>query len=189
MPTFRGVLRGVLAGVTQTINVFTFHTDTGHVLTLDEFQDYLEALYDISFLAIIANAWSATSIAVTQADGSGGWDTLGERPFTIVGTSGDDNCPQQIAYVVVGITAGRARGKKFIAGVPEGMQENGVVDGVAMTQLNDYGGLYAGGISTGDGLLQCGTCDENGNNFHAFVGYRVNTIVGTQRRRKQGVGI
>lgn len=105
-------------------------------------------------------------------------------------TNTDDPFPNQIAPVAVGNTfAPRSRGRKFLMGFVETAALAGDLVTAAVVDLVAAVAIYISEvtISTGNTLTP-GVVDEDANTFREFRDGIANTVVGTQRRRKPGVG-
>jgi hypothetical protein len=93
-----------------------------------------------------------------------------------------------MAYVIVGVTASRRRGKKFLGPLPESLQNAGVPTAGAITALEEFRDGYLATFSSGGQDYTPGVCKPDGLDFVPFVAARIDLLLGTQRRRKPGVG-
>jgi hypothetical protein len=105
-------------------------------------------------------------------------------------TNTDDPFPNQIAPVIVANTLRpKSRGRKFLMGFVETAADaSDLVSGAVTalgTALNHY---LADETVQGSNLLSPGVPREGVNTFLPFTDGAVNSVVGTQRRRKPGVG-
>lgn len=129
-----------------------------------------------------------------------GWDVTGAKwaveelidIFTpsFTHTNTDDPFPNQIAPVLVANTdTPKSRGRKFLPGFVETAAEGSSLVSAAVTALGTALAHYIADetISTNNTLL-VGVPSSNSGNFRFFTDGVVNSIVGTQRRRKPGVG-
>lgn len=105
-------------------------------------------------------------------------------------TNTDDPFPNQIAPVMTANTfAPGSRGRKFIMGFVETSALAGDLVAGALTALGTALNHYiADETVSGANLLQVGVVRANAGNFLTFSDGAVNSVVGTQRRRKPGVG-
>lgn len=169
-------------------NVFTVN-DTGGDPTFDDYYTWMQAIWHIGLLAEITSTWASTSLVEEVPAGDGGWTFAREAPLSIIGTGTDDALPRQCAAVIIGTVPGRRRGKKFIAGIIESAQSDGQLDGACLAALEGSANAYQDPtIDVPAANWQSGVCAPDGTSFAAFNGHRVDQIIGTQRRRKQGVG-
>jgi hypothetical protein len=105
-------------------------------------------------------------------------------------TNTDDPFPNQIAPVMTGNTySPSSRGRKFLPGFVETAADAGQLVVGAVTDLvaavADYISVVV--VAAGNNLVP-GVPDEDSSTFWTFRDGIANTIVGTQRRRKPGVG-
>lgn len=105
-------------------------------------------------------------------------------------TNTDDPFPNQIAPVIVGNTYNpNSRGRKFIMGFVETSALAGDLVAAAVVELVAATATYISSVVIdGSNSLTPGVPDEDSATFWTFRDGAANTIVGTQRRRKPGVG-
>jgi hypothetical protein len=128
------------------------------------------------------------------------WDPVGLKWITtylvdiftpsFTHTNTDDPFPNQIAPVMTGNTFTPAsRGRKFLPGFVETAADAGNLVTGAVTALVSATSYYITPVevSAGNNLVP-GVPDEDSSTFWTFRDGSANTIVGTQRRRKPGVG-
>lgn len=185
---YRVALEGFFNLSDQTRYVFTFDKGGSDYPTDAEIATYFDGLFSSALMSKISAAWFSSRWILEFPDLTGHWGYLREHSYIKAGTYSLDMMPQQTAAVVVGITDSRRRGKKFIAGIGEGWQSGGVIAGDLVTALDGFGAAWIAGLTSGIGTHLAGVCRHDGTQFRAFTGYRVNQVLGTQRRRKQGVG-
>lgn len=187
MAIFRVAVEGFINGTDMTRNVFTFSSEAG--LPSDtNLTAYFNSLWMTEMKDLVSNKWVTTRYIIEEPDVAGHWIYNHEVPWVIAGVNTSDALPNQMAAVVVGVTASRRRGKKFIYGICESDQVGGVLSSNAQYKLSLFAGVYKAGITVGGVSALAGVCKPDGTNFLEFGNARVNTILGTQRRRKQGVG-
>lgn len=105
-------------------------------------------------------------------------------------TGSGDALPRQTAATMTGNTGRpKTRGRKFFPGWVESSNVDGVVQSAQLTALAGALAQYLADetISAGNDLL-VGVGSEVTGQFHEFTDGSANSIFGTQRRRKQGVG-
>jgi len=120
------------------------------------------------------------------------FDGVGAIPVTqFDGTGVGEMLPHGVAGVLRFFTSvGRRQGRKFIPGLQENTQDEGSFTALVGTALALTAAAWDDNVTTTGGLLVPGvfrTSDESFEDFTKEVA--ANTIVGYQRRRKQGVGI
>jgi hypothetical protein len=188
MGVFRLGLVGRLNGADETRNIFTFDSGGGGLPDASEVNAWLDTLYTTDFLDQLSPLWSSERWIIEEPNVGGLWEYRLEGAYHKTGAGASETFPQQMAYVLIGITPSRRRGKKFIAGVPEVKAQNGVIVGTVIPHLQLYADAWIAGMSVGVGTAFSGVCHPDGTNFLAFNSTRVDAILGTQRRRKQGSG-
>jgi len=128
------------------------------------------------------------------------WDPVGAKwavtslvdIFTpsFVHTNTDDPFPNQMAAVMTGNTyEPRARGRKFVMGLVETAADAGNLVTAAVVDLVAAVAVYISqvAVSTGNNLAP-GVPDADSDYFRIFTDGIANTILGTMRTRKPGVG-
>lgn len=188
MSVFRIAVVGKLNGVDETRNVFTLDSGAAGYPDSAEINTWLDTMYTVGFLTVISSLWTAVRW-VLEVPILGGWQYTAESPYIRAGSNGaSDPLPNQMAVVVIGVTPSRRRGKKFIAALTESNQTGGIVSAGALAAFQTWGNAYILPMTVGAGSAESGVCRPDGTDFIGFVAARVDTIMGTQRRRKQGVG-
>lgn len=188
MSAFRIALVGRINGADETRNVFTFEHPTGLLPTAAEVATWLDSLFTISVLAEICDVWASERWIMETPDGTGHWSYVADTNYIKVGTAGTDSLPQQVAVVIIGITPSRRRGKKFMAAIPESDQDNGVLGAAPLGVWQGFADAYVADMTMATGVAHSGVCHPDGSNFLQFTAGRVDRILGTQRKRKQGRG-
>lgn len=190
MGVFRVILTGKFNGVDDTKSVFTFESDGGLVASTVEASVWMDTLMTPTFLAQIPTVWSATKLTIETPNlaAPGHWQFTDEVTYIHPGTYPGESLPQQVAAVIIGVTASRRRGKKFIPAIAETGQANGVVNPGFLAIMSAYGAAYISPMTLVSGTAASGLCRPDGTSFLPFINYRLDTILGSQRRRKQGSG-
>lgn len=181
-------VKGNFSNTDQTRNIFYFTTTAvvppGTVATLD----WIQSLWSPTLLGRLSSQWHLTGY-VWRVWIAPHWTFSYEvNNLTIAGTAGGDLLPQQMSAVVVGICSGRVRPKKFIAGVLETDNNQGVVSGALVTELAGFGLAWITTLTDGANLYNAVAVNRTKTSSLLLNTARVDTIFGTQRRRKQGVG-
>lgn len=130
-------------------------------------------------------AWNATEQA---------WETIeyiGQYLGSFAATGTGDAFPNQIAPTVTGDTnRPQSRGRKFLAGMVESVADGSDLTAAAISAISDWAADYIADVQVGQsGVFSPGVVRAAVNEFLAFTVANVNSIVGTQRRRKPGVGV
>lgn len=106
-------------------------------------------------------------------------------------TNTDDPFPNQIAPIMVANTDfPKHRGRKFLPGFVETSADAGDLITAAVTALVGAVSYYISFIAIdGSNTIYPGIVNEAADLFYLFTDGVANTIVGTQRRRKPGIGV
>lgn len=185
----RLVLAGKFRGVDDIRNVFTVNSSEAVTPNNSAIVAWFTLMYSTSsVLGACSNQTSYDRVIVEVPDAQGHWVYQREVPVSLVGGASSDYLPQQNAAVIIGITPSRRRGKKFIAGIAEGNVTGGVLDSGFKTQLQAMAASWLAGLVDGSVTWASGVCRKDGSDFIGFTGTRVDSLVGSQRRRKPGVG-
>ncbi|AYP28978.1 MAG: hypothetical protein [Circular genetic element sp.] len=190
MSTQRVIVKGTLANIVQTRNMFTASiTESGGDTSEVLWSAYISNFYD-SFTSILATVYQTYSYEIQEYI-LGSWAPVEE--VTYVYTGGNDTSdylPNAVSIVLLGKATGlRHVGRKFISGLAETGTTGNILSGAAVAQaaaaLLAYISPFTG---IGGGLLQPGVISGDGT-FHPFVGGVVSSILGSMRRRKPGNGM
>jgi hypothetical protein len=185
----RAVAIGTIGSTVQIRNVF--HADVIPGLAdpaIDLWYTYLNYLY--GFVAqCLCGVVQYTSFE-TYVPVAGDWILEDQHVLAISGAEGTDYLPNAVALVIEGIASGsRHIGKKFFSGVAEGFTSGNVLTGAAVGYIaSALLGYISPCYGLSSGSLTPGVVDKNFQ-FHPFVGGVVASLLGSQRRRKPGVGI
>lgn len=164
--------------------------DVADVDALAAVRSWLEAAYAY-INGDLSPALTYTSISVVNVTqdtivGEGTWPglTAGSDPTA-------DAEPLQVAAVVRFPSNYRgSQGRKFIGGLTEArVGSNGVLTSGTVLDLTNYGGVLLVGFSVGTEPFIYGANNVAKSRFADFQSVIVNSVVGTQRRRRQGYGI
>jgi hypothetical protein len=189
MGVARIAVAGTLSGQ-EVRNVFTVECDTAITPNAAGVNTWLTALYDTSNLTtVLSTDLVLDRFYIEWLDpGSFVWTYGSEAVISLQGESNAERLPNQIAVVVVGITPSRRRAKKFIPGVISSSVDNGVLDGGITAILENFGDTWKDGFFDGDNNWITGVVRVHSADFLPITSIRVDPYVGTQRRRKPGVG-
>lgn len=189
MASARVAYCGKFNGVDDVRNVFTINNPTHEIPDTADVADWLTAMYHTSgLMALLSNKLRYDHFVVEVPLSDGKWVYNYEGALAYTGEKTDNYLPQQVAAVVVGITSSRRRGKKFISGITESSAIDGSFITEFQTALQAFGDAYILGIPGGSNPWFSGVCKKDGSEFIEFSAVRVDQLLGTQRRRKPGVG-
>lgn len=189
----------VLADGTIAQNVFHFRAafddDQSDAAVSTAVENYIEEIYG-ALATYLADDFTINPSYLHRVV----WDPVGAKwaidylvdVFTpsFTHTNTDDPFPNQIAPVLTANTyLPGSRGRKFIMGFVETAALAGDLVAGAVTALGTALNHYlADETVSGTNLLQVGVPRQDSNVFLTFADGVVNSVVGTQRRRKPGVG-
>lgn len=144
----------------------------------------------------IATNWNVYQVGYSPWIGTDDHDTKGwgatvvHSMTPIAGTNATESLPAQSAVCLLGRTATkRVIGKKYVPGLAENTTASGVLAAGALTGMQNLAGFFYASTYNmgGTGLTPC-----TWGKYHGFVetiSSSVSPYLGTQRRRKPGVGI
>lgn len=186
----RAILKGRLAGVVQTRNMFTGQVEAGIGETeMDVVGEYLDGIF-APITPHLSSVFHGESIEI-QHFVDGEWFSISEDPYDLVGgDSVSEELANFVSVVLIGKAAGkRLLGRKFLAGISEAGVYGNVLAAAVVADFAAAGAAYVTRLdSTGGGHFDPGIVDKTGT-FHVFVSGIVSTLLGTMRRRKPGLGI
>ena len=195
----KAVIEFALADGSLVQNVFhflaNFVTDQTKVDVLAAVEGYIEDFYNavstyladdftVGDVTVDKIAWNATEEL---------WEVtsnIGTASPTITHTNTDDPFPNQIAPVLIAHTIRpKSRGRKFLMGfVDTAANGSSLVSGALTALANALAVYLADEVVTTGNVLSPGVPRTNVNTFLELSTGAVNSVVGTQRRRKPGVG-
>lgn len=189
MPKYKHVVKFLWSGEVVENIFYSNNPSADYTNVGNDSEDWLVDVYT-SMTLLISNQVQGDTIQLYEwVDPF--WELRREQAFEWVGTNIADPLPRQCAGVIIGKTATRrCQGRKFFAGFGENTQNAGLL-GVFETGIMQIGALsWTLARTGGEGTeIQPGVFNAASGNVIPFIGYRVNPIMGTQRRRKAGVGI
>lgn len=195
----KAVANFVLQDGTIMQNVFHFiaefagtQTDSGCVAAI---KSYTEDIYTpiLSYINSGVTAGVLTVDAVSWDPGTAQWQVSankGEDTLSLTFTSGADSLPNQMSAVLIGNTwRPKSRGRKFLIPFAETAAVVGDLISAVLTALaTSLSHFLADETVAGADLLSPGIVRAAADTFLPFSNGQVNSILGTQRRRKPGVG-
>lgn len=187
---YKGVLKGRFQDGNETRNIFyaTSADPEGDVPLA--MQGYIAAIVNIVKVGI-TNLLTFYGVDVYKYIGNEVWQLITAAGLNLTGQETVDALPHQSAAVLIGSTiAGKSKAKKFIPGCSEGTNVGGLVQSAFLATL---AGALAAWVTDYVEQMNNATIHpvvhRKGKTDLDFVGGKVDALFGTQRRRKQGVGI
>ena len=117
-------------------------------------------------------------------------ENIGTFTLDFSPTNAGDGLPYQAApYIIFKTQRPKSVGKKFLFPFAEDQQDETILVGAAVTQMVAFGVLVLSGILvSGDATLTFGIVRTGIQTFLNFLVAVVNDVIGSQRRRRPGVG-
>jgi hypothetical protein len=190
MANIKVVLKGLMLTQVQTRNVFYFDTTTEQPQYWEsDITDYLLALW-AEVTMYISPLWAGYAYEVYEWV-TPSWEPRFVENITLAGTdTTGELLPTQMAAVALALTTHlKTRGRKAIAGFCTDALVDGVLVSGAISALIGFAAAYVTRVTGSTGDLVPGTWSRKTNTFHPFISGIADTIMGTMRRRKIGVGI
>lgn len=177
----------------QIRNVYeVIHTGT---ITLDNLPVLNAALAwaESIYAPLFGSMTNQLSFDTVQVNNKTQGTIIGEAAFPTLTAGGDADTasPLQISAVVRFPTGFKgSQGRKFIPGLCEDdLEANGILSAAWQSALATTAANALNGFTVSGNLFVYGADNPGLGRFAAFQSGIVNDVVGTQRRRKQGVGI
>lgn len=150
---------------------------------------YLNNVFQGGALGLWRNTMTLYEYEVYRWDGNE-WQTSTTQAYSKVGTNpSDELLPHQSASVLVGKSAKkRTFGRKFWPGPLESQQSDGTLAGATITALAGVAAAWLQGYTSGAVTLTPGIWTK-ALDIIGFTSAIVDSIIGSQRRRKPNVGI
>ena len=165
------------------------------VLTMSEITKHLETMYTLLENDISQNliVHPLTFYKLIWDSATGSWEiaeNLGQMVLDVTFLGLDDPFPNQVAGVVTAATnRPKSRGRKFVPGLMDASADGSDLVSSAVAALTAFAVDYITDVVAGfDGQFVSGVVRTAVEEFLPFVMAQVNSVVGTQRRRKPGVG-
>lgn len=190
--TYRMVLKSRLTDNSEFRNVFDFESNSLWTTELQGAVDqWIGAMYPSTYLAWIRSDLTFYEYEIWKWD-TGGWTPVATNSVNKVGTAAGQPLPRQAAAVTLAKTQlRRSFGRKFHPGMIEAYGTDGMLDTALIAVLTEYAVKWIGQRVNSGAWLYPGISreQEGARVIYRFVSAVVNGIMGSQRRRKQGVGI
>ena len=188
---YKAVAQGNINDEDDAFNVFTFssnETDASAVMSATK--EWFDLMFT-GLLTALSTKYKIVGILLYVLVGEV-WTLVGERAVTdLNGGASSDMTPNQVAAVVTAPTGVKKKvGKKFIAGISEGNQSQGVLASDFLTLLVSFAASWISAFTASNGVSidPLIISEKTGHAASPPTGARVDTVVGSQRRRKQGTG-
>lgn len=184
----QAIVKGRFPDGSETRSMFSFEWVAFTPAVQANISSYLGDFYTAAAPALSSD-WDGYSVEVIELTGVLS-DPLAEFPFVASGSVTGEMLPHTDAYLLIGKTQKkRTQGKKYLPGVPESLQNGGIVQPSALTDLVAAASAYIAVTGSGADELFPGVYDKAHQTFERFSGSRVPNVIATQRRRRQGRGI
>lgn len=189
------IVRGITDNGTQWRNIFYYATESDFTPSSAQLTAWGDAFWGV-IGGGISSTWHMTDVGYSKYMGGTPFqDPLqwgAETTYTCAhdGGAGGDVLPNQAAGVILGKTVvKRVIAKKYIGGVTEGSQNSGVPTTLYKNYLTSLAGwAFASTYSMGGTALTPGAWGP-AHGFTPTLSASVSPYLGSQRRRKPGVGI
>lgn len=192
-PALKLVVRGLLASGNEFRNIFYYTTES-------EFTESLVAVWAASLYGTLSAVWPtgysiygvdiAVRLLASEDTDPLGWGASTFTGATVNGAIGTQNLPPADCMIVIGQTGVKhVMAKKFLAGISEDHQNNGVLDGTVMTALNNFGAYWRTPTNApaGGAVIACSWGPTHG--FVPILSTRSDSRVFHLQRRQVGRGI
>lgn len=189
MAVSKAVVKALIGGVVEVRNVYSASIVlAGGESMSDVWLQYLGPIYD-EVVNLLSNTFATYSYEVLEPVGTG-WAPVDEVVFGHAGVGTTAVLPNAVAAVILAKAPGlRHVGRKFFSAVGTSMTAGNALISTALAILANVLLLYISPFTTfSSSTFAPGVIDRFGT-FHAFVGGIVSSLLGSQRRRKPGVGI
>lgn len=184
----QAIVKGRFLDASETRSMFTFNITAFSAGVQASILDYLNDFY-IAIAPAVSSDWDGYSVEIIELNGFES-SPITEIPLIVSGSVGGEMLPHTDAYLIIGKTGKKkTQGKKYIPGVPETMQNGGIVVAGAITDLAAAAAIYVAPGGAGADQVDPGVYNKELSTFEPFTGYRVPNVTATQRRRRQGRGI
>jgi hypothetical protein len=186
----RAVVRGTIANLVQTRNMFTAQLDISQADdAIELWEVYLGTVLQ-PVVGVLQNTVTFSGFELFELSPSG-WGTIADVPLTYTGAvTTSEQMPNQVACVWIAKTLGRrVVGRKFWSGLSELFSVvNAMTNDGVLAFAAGFAAYIAPWTSLGGSIFNPGVTNKN-DEFFPFVGGFVSSFLGSQRRRKPGVGM
>lgn len=190
MSVQRAIVRGMIANLVNTRNMLTAQITLVGGDTDDMLWDiYIQGILN-PILPLLATVVTFNSREIQELN-QGIWQTVHDDAISYTGSAANfDPLPNAVAFVYIAKTlVQRVVGRKFWSGIAESAATgNTVTVGALAAMVSSFAAYIAPWTSLAGSTFQPGVVDRSGV-FQAFTGGFVSSFLGSQRRRKPGVGM
>lgn len=184
----------------DVVNVWHLIVTSGADTSDDDCFDDIEAFMDTLWSGINAslpNGMDPYDIRIDEVEMAGGVEhvvrTLGTRTWTLTtppSSAGEYLPPMDAAIINFRTLIPKVFGRKYIGILTEAAATSGVLSGVSLTNMLTFATAIVNGFNGTTLTYKFGVMTNKDvvNGFTELTAAVVNTILGTQRRRRQGRG-
>lgn len=182
---------------TQYQNIYTYTrdgtdpvSDAAHVTAIDTQMEALYATLDSEVTADVTEQLSFVDRIAWSVDRWAVVENIGTFVPNFIPVAGGDAIPYQCApFIVFKTTRPTSVGKKFLFPFDEAKQADSILVAGAVTAMTAFGVIAIADIALGgDAILIPGIVRTGVEQWLSFQVAVVNDVIGTQRRRRPGVG-
>jgi hypothetical protein len=161
---------------------------------LTALKTWVETLYGFlaSYISVDASLEDGSADVIAWNGTKGIWEVtynIGDySPLDTFSGSGDDLPNQCSAFVIGNTSRPKTKGKIFAWPFTEASQADGILVAGALTALGNFAGQYISDQPVGGDDLLSGVVRELVNAWYDFSSADYDDVIGTQRRRRRGVG-
>ena len=185
---WKTVLRGHTAQGSQQLNVFYHKADDTDARIITTLGNWAEDMADLLTPAMDEDA-GFDGADIYKRVGSE-WVYQSTDPMTKVGEIEATAAPPQNALVIRGVTfTGKIRPMKFFGGLStEAFGDAGLLSSTLFALAADVMAFWVSFYGAGPSALSPGTWSKSIGLFVPLIGGVIDYIIGSQRRRKAGIG-
>ncbi|GAG73185.1 unnamed protein product, partial [marine sediment metagenome] len=163
-------------------------------VVLDAVEGWVETLYAFlnSYITDTVELSDGTIDVIEWNSGESFWEVVqnvGIYSPTDSFAGATDELPNQCSAFVIGNTARpKSKGRMFAFPFDEASQEHGILVGGALAALGQFAGQYVADQAIAGDSLQSGIVRETTSDWLGFITASYGDVIGTQRRRRLGIG-
>lgn len=189
MAVYRLSLKSRIGSTVEERNIFTYELGVGVVPDNTDWTALATILANGAKICLVNTLTFYGFTVHIWNDGLGKWQWSDEGVLNIAGTEAGEALPYQVAAVILAYTNfGKHIGKKFLGPISEADQSGGTLTAGAIADLQAFADIW-GAAQTVNGKVFTPKIMDALHNTQSIRKVVANSILGTQRRRKPGVGI
>lgn len=179
---------GKIGGVDQVATVYSLINSGSETEPADaDVTTWLNTMWTGSFLQSISNRvqyerWVMEKLVGTK------WEYFTEQPYVKQGEATAEALPNMSCMLITGITLSKVRAKKFIPGLTEPNQNNGVLVANMVSALNTWGNAWKTPFGSPGEMWQPCTVSKPPILAHDITAVRVDQLAHSLNRRFPGRG-